>query len=75
LVELACTWDTNGDKARDCKISKYAGHREALSNEGWDCGLYTIEVGARGHISNLVKNRLRSLFWYLVPPGHRSGVA
>jgi hypothetical protein len=34
LVELMCPWDTDGDKARDCKISKYAGLKEALSNEG-----------------------------------------
>jgi hypothetical protein len=62
LVELTCPWDTDADKARDRKISKYAGLKEALSNEGWDCGLYTIEIGAQGHISKLVKDRLRSLF-------------
>jgi hypothetical protein len=45
LVELMCPWDT--DKARDYKISRYAGLREELSNQGWDCGLYMIEVGAR----------------------------
>jgi hypothetical protein len=39
------------------------------------CGLYTIEVGVWGHISKLVKDRLRSLFRSWVPPGHRSGVA
>jgi len=75
LVELTCPWDTDADKARDRKISKYAGLKIALSNEGWDCGLYTIEVGARGHISKSVKDRLRSLFRSWVPPGHRSGVA
>jgi hypothetical protein len=34
-----------------------------------------IEVGARGHISKVVKDRLRSLFLSWVTPGHRSGVA
>jgi hypothetical protein len=75
LVELTCPWDTDTYKARDYKISRYAGLKEELSNQGWDYGLYTIEVGARGHISKVVKDRLRSLFRSWVPPGHRSGVA
>jgi hypothetical protein len=33
-----------------------------------------IEVGARGHISKVVKDRFQSLFQSWVPPGHRSGV-
>jgi hypothetical protein len=49
LVELTCPWDTDADKARDRKISRYEGLKEELSNKGWDCGLYTIEFGARGH--------------------------
>jgi hypothetical protein len=53
LVELTCPWDTDADKARGRKISRYAGLKEELSNQGWDCGLYTIEVGARGHISKV----------------------
>jgi hypothetical protein len=47
LVELMRPWDTDADKARDHEISKYAGLKEAMSNEGWDCGLYMIDVGAR----------------------------
>jgi hypothetical protein len=74
LVKLTCPWDTDADKARDHKISRYAGPKEELSNQGWDCGLYTIEVDARGHISKFVKDRLQSLFRSWVPPGHRSGV-
>jgi hypothetical protein len=66
LVELAYPLDR--------KISRYAGLKEELCNQGWDCGLYMIEVGARGHISKLVKDRLRSLFRSWVTPGHRSGV-
>jgi hypothetical protein len=46
LVELTFPWFTDADKARDRKISRYAGLKEELSNQGWDCGLYTIEVGA-----------------------------
>jgi hypothetical protein len=75
LVELICPWDTDADKARDRKISRYAGLKEELSNQGWGCGMYTIEAGARGHISKVVKNRLWSLFQSCVPPGHRFGVA
>jgi hypothetical protein len=48
LVELTCPWDTDADKARESKISRYAGLKEELSNQGWDCGRYMIEVGARG---------------------------
>jgi hypothetical protein len=44
LVELTCPWDTDADKARDCKISRYAGLKDELSNQCWDCGLYMIEV-------------------------------
>jgi hypothetical protein len=69
-----CPWDTEADKARDCKISSYAGLKIALSNEGWDCGLYTIEVGARGHFPNLVEYHLWTLFRSWVPPEYRSGV-
>jgi hypothetical protein len=75
LVELMCLWDTNTDKTMDRKISRYAGLKEELSNQGWDCGLYMIEVGAWEHISKVVKDHLRSLFRFWVPPGHRSGVA
>jgi hypothetical protein len=75
LVELTCPRDTDADKARDRKISRYAGLKEELSNQGWDCGLYMIEVGARGHISKVVMARLQSFFWSCVPSGHRSGVA
>jgi hypothetical protein len=75
LVELTCPWDTDADKDRDCEISRYAGLKEELSNQGWDCGQYMIEVGARGHISKVVKDRIWSLFRSWVPPRHRSGVA
>jgi hypothetical protein len=75
LIEHMCRWDTETDKARDSKIYKYAGLKKALSNEEWDCVLYTIEVGAWGHISKLVKDRFRSSFRSWVTPGHRSGVA
>jgi hypothetical protein len=37
LVKLTCPWDTDADKARDRKISRYAGLKEELSNQGWDC--------------------------------------
>jgi hypothetical protein len=67
LVELTCPWDTDADKARDRKISRNAGLKEELSNEGWDCGQYTIELAAWGHISKVVKDCLRSLFRSWVP--------
>jgi hypothetical protein len=69
------SWDTDADKARDRKISRYAGLKEELSNQGWDCGLYMIEVGARVHISKVVKDRLWFLIQSWVLPGYRSGVA
>jgi hypothetical protein len=75
LVELTYPWDTDADKARDRKISRYAGLKEELSNQGWDWGLYMIEVGALGHISKVVRESLWSLFRSWVPLGQRSGVA
>ena len=75
LVELTCPWDTDAKRAEERKASRYAGLKTALSNEGWDCSLYMIEVGARGHILKSVKDRLRSLFRAWVPAGHRSGIA
>jgi hypothetical protein len=75
FIELKCPWDTDAHKAKDCKISRYAGLEEELSYKVWDCGLYKIEFGAWGHISEVVKDHLWSLFRSWVPPGHRSGVA
>jgi hypothetical protein len=74
LVELICPWDTNAKRAKERKASRYADLKTALSNEGWDCSLYMIEVGARGHILKSVKDRLRSLFRAWVPAGKRSGI-
>jgi hypothetical protein len=74
LVELTCPWDTDANRAEEHKTPKYADLKTALSNEGLDCSLYLIEVGAQGHIIKLVKDRLRSLFWAWVPAGHRSSI-
>ena len=57
------------------KTSKYADLEASLENYGWGCSLYTIEVGARGHIFKPAKDRIRSLFQAWVPVGSRSGVA
>jgi hypothetical protein len=73
LVKLTCPWDTDGKRAEERKTARYEDLKEELSNQGWDCGLYLIEVGARGHIIKSVKDRLRSLFRASVPAGHRSG--
>jgi hypothetical protein len=74
LVELTCPWDTDAKRAEELKTARYADLKEELSNQGWDCSLYLIEVGARGHIVKSVKDRLRSLFWAWLPAGHRSGI-
>jgi hypothetical protein len=74
LVELTCPWDTDAKRAKERKTARYADLKTALSNEGWDCSLYLIVVGAWGHIIKLVKDRLWSLFWAWVPAGHRSGI-
>jgi hypothetical protein len=57
LVELACPWDTDAKRAEERKTARYVDLKTALSNEGWDCSLYLTEVGARGHIVKLVKDR------------------
>jgi hypothetical protein len=74
LVELTCLWDTDAKRAEERKIARYADLRTNLRNEGWDCSLYLIEVGARGHIFKSVKDRLRLLLRAWVPAGHRSGI-
>ena len=55
-----------------CRIAE---PRASLENQGWGCGLYTIEVGARGLIFQPVKDRIRSLFWAWVPADSRIGFA
>jgi hypothetical protein len=74
LVELTCPWDTAAKRAEERKTARYADLKTALSNEGWDCSLYLMVVGARGHILKLVKDRLGSLLRAWVPVGHRSGI-
>jgi hypothetical protein len=74
LNELTCPWDTDAKRAEEQKTSRYAVLKTALSNEGWNCSLYMIEVGARSHILKSVKDRLRSLFLAWVPAGHRSAI-
>jgi hypothetical protein len=46
LVKLTYPWDTDAKKAEERKTARYADLKIALSNEGWDCSLYLIEVGA-----------------------------
>jgi hypothetical protein len=59
LVELTCPRDTDAKRAKECKTARYADLKTALSNEGWNCSLYLIEVGAQGNILKSVKDRLR----------------
>jgi hypothetical protein len=73
-VELTCPSDTDAKRAEEHKTARYAVLKIAPSNEGRDCSLYLIEVGARDHIINLVKDRLWLLFWAWVPAGHRSSI-
>jgi hypothetical protein len=74
LAELTCPWDTDAKRAEECKTARYADLKTALSNQGWDCSLYLIKVGARGHIIKSVKDHLRLFLIALVPAGHRSGI-
>jgi hypothetical protein len=74
LVELTFPWDTDAKRAKERKTTRYADLKEELSNQRWDCSMYLIEVGARGHIVKSVKNHLWSLFRAWLPAGHRSGI-
>jgi hypothetical protein len=74
LVELTCPWDMDAKRAEERKTARYADIKEELSNQGWDCSLYLIEVGARGHIVKSVKDRSWSLFRAWLLAGHRSGI-
>jgi hypothetical protein len=73
LVKLTCPWDTDAKRADEHKTARYPNLKEELINQGWDCSLYLIEVGARGHIVMSIKDRLWSLFRAGVI-GHRSGI-
>jgi hypothetical protein len=55
LVEQTCPWDTDAKRAGERRASRYADLRTARNNEGWDCSLYMIEVGAQGHILKSVR--------------------
>jgi hypothetical protein len=46
LVELTCPWDIDAKRAEERKTARYADLKEGQSNQGWDCSLYLIEVGA-----------------------------
>jgi hypothetical protein len=74
LVKLTCPWDTDAKRAEERNTARYADLKEELSNQGWDCSLFLIEVGALGHIVKLDKDRLRSLFRAWVPAGHSSDI-
>jgi hypothetical protein len=72
LVELTCPWDTKAKRAEECKTMRYADLKEELSNQGLDCSLYLIKVGAQGHIVKSVKDCFWLLFKACLPAGHRS---
>jgi hypothetical protein len=74
LVQLTFPWDRDAKRAEERRTARYADLKEELSNQGWDCSLYLIEVGVHGHIVKSVKDRLRSLFRAWLPAGHRSGI-
>jgi hypothetical protein len=74
FVELTCSWDTDGKRAEEYKIARYADLKTVLSNEGWDCSLFLIKVGVRCHILKSVEDRLRSLFRAWIHAGHRSDI-
>jgi hypothetical protein len=42
LVKLTCPWDTDAKRAEECKTARYADLKEELSNQGWDCSLYSV---------------------------------
>jgi hypothetical protein len=44
LVELICPCDTDAKRAEEHKTARYADLKTALSNEGWNCRLYLINV-------------------------------
>jgi hypothetical protein len=77
LVKLTCPWDTDAKRVKERKTTRYADLKtllSALSNEGWDCSLYLIKVGAKGLIFKSVKDRLWLLFRAWVPTGHMLGI-
>jgi hypothetical protein len=55
LVELTCPWDTDAKRAKEHKTARYADLEEELSNQGLDCSLYLIKVGARATLSSQLR--------------------
>jgi hypothetical protein len=58
LVKLTFPWDTDAKRAEQRKTGRYADLKTALSNEGWDCSLYLIKVGARATFSSWLRTTI-----------------
>jgi hypothetical protein len=63
LVEVTCPWNTDAKRAEKRKTARYADLKEELSNQGWDCSLYLIEVGAHGHIVKSLRTAFGRYSW------------
>ena len=61
LVELTCPAEENIADARLRKEIKYTPLKSQITDNDWKCHLYTIEVGARGFVSDSVPRLLRRL--------------
>ena len=59
LIELTCPAEENIEDARLRKYIKYTPLKSQITDNDWKCHLYTIEVGARGFVSNSVGRFLR----------------
>ena len=61
LIELTCPAEENIANARLRKSVKYTPLKRQIIDNGWECHLWTIEVGARGFVAGSVRRCLRNL--------------
>jgi hypothetical protein len=61
IFELTCPLEENILKSRQYKRSKYTPLKHQIKDNGWNCTLITIEIGARGFVANPIKGILLKL--------------
>ena len=61
LVDLTCRAEENIADARLRKSVKYTPLKQQIVDNGWNCHLWTIEVGARGLVAGSVRRCLQRL--------------
>ena len=62
ILELTVCFEINQESAHERKEDKYRQLVNDIKSQGYKVGLYCVEVGSRGHITQDNIKRIRSLF-------------